>query len=125
MFKVANSDAPQTSWLLIVGGTFALTIPYLIGSSYDYRLIVLIVPLTGFLLWLKTSPALSLRITLWVLIAATSLAVMTSASMAINEYGFIVPKFLIVCGDAALATVLAFGVALFINGWLPRSKVVA
>ena len=125
MFKVAHSDAPQTSWSLIVGGTFALTIPYLIGSSYDYRLIVLIVPLTGFLLWLKTSPALPLRITLWVLIAATILVVMTSASMIVNDNGFIVPKLLIVIGDAALATVLAFGVALFINGWLRRSKVAA
>lgn len=125
MFKVANSNTPQSSWLLIVGGTFALTIPYLIGSSYDYRLIVLIVPLTGFLLWLQTSPALPLRITLWVLISATILVVLTSASMIVNDSGFIVPKTLIVLGDAALATVLAFGVALFINGWLPRIKVVA
>ena len=125
ILKVAHSDTPQSSWLLIVGGTFALTIPYLIGSSYDYRLIVLIVPLTGFLLWLKTTQVRSLRITLWVLITATVLAVMTSASMAVNEYGFIVPKLLIVLGDAALATVLAFGVALFINGWLPRSKAAA
>jgi uncharacterized membrane protein YccC len=110
---------------MIVGGTFAISIPYMIGSSYDYRLIILSLPLIGFLLWIKESPANSVKVTLWILVFATLLTVLTSASMAVNEYRFIVPRNFIIAGDAALATVLAFGVALFINAWLPNKKVSA
>jgi hypothetical protein len=118
-----GTSMPNISWLLVVGGTFAISIPYMIGSSYDYRLIILFLPLIGFLLWIKESPANSVKVTLWILVFASLLTVLTSASMSVNEYGFIVPRNFIIAGDAALATVLAFGVALFINAWLPKKRV--
>jgi len=122
-FTSFESSAPQASWLLIVGGTFALLIPYLIGSSYDYRLVLLIVPLAGFAQWLTNTENRPLRITLWLMITLTVIVALTGASMQPNEFGFILPKALIIFGDAALATVLAFGVALFLHAWIPRKRV--
>jgi hypothetical protein len=106
-----------------VGGTFALTIPYFLGASNDYRLVVLLLPLAGLLIWIRNSPGKILEITLWILVGATTFSALTGAAMIPNESGFILPKLIIVVGDAALATILAFGVALFINAWLPNKKV--
>jgi hypothetical protein len=118
-----TNSAPHESWLLIVGGTFALTIPYFLGASNDYRLVVLLLPLAGLLIWIRNSPGKILEITLWILVGATTFSALTGAAMIPNESGFILPKLIIVVGDAALATILAFGVALFINAWLPKKKV--
>jgi hypothetical protein len=118
-----TNSAPQESWLLIVGGTFALTIPYFLGASNDYRLVVLLLPLAGLLIWIRYSPGKILEITLWILVGATALSALTGAAMIPNESGFILPKLIVVVGDAALATILAFGVALFVNAWLPNKKV--
>lgn len=110
---------PHQSWYLIVGGSFALGIPYFLGTSNDYRLIILILPLAGFLIWLATESSAAIRIMLWVMVVSTVISGLTGAAMIPNEYGFILPKIVIVLGDAALATSLAFGFALFINAWLP------
>lgn len=118
-------ELPSESWLLIVGGTFALWIPYMIGSSYDYRMVILILPLFGLFIWIKAASSKTTKIFLWMMVLMVLCAVLTGASMSLNEYGFIVPKFLVFFGDAALATVLAFGVALFANAWLPSKKVSA
>ncbi len=115
-----NHEIPNQSWYLIVGGSFALTIPYFLGASNDYRLILLLLPLTGLLIWLGQEKRLHLRITLWVISGATTIAALTGASMLPNESGFILPKVVIVFGDASLVLALAFGVALFINAWLPK-----
>jgi len=118
-------SVPRVSWLLIVGGSFALWIPYMIGSSYDYRMIILALPFFGFLFWVKATHFKTVRVLLWIMTGLSLCSVLTGASMSMNEYGFIVPKFLVVFGDASLAIVLAFGVALFINAWLPSKKVSA
>ncbi len=115
-----NHEIPNHSWYLIVGGSFALVIPYFLGASNDYRLILLLLPLTGLLIWLGQEKHLHLRITLWVISGATTIAALTGASMLPNESGFILPKVVIVLGDASLTLALAFGVALFINAWLPK-----
>lgn len=125
--KAMNSQGkrepiPSPPWFFIVGGSFALTIPYFLGPSNDYRLVVLLIPLAGLLMWIGQKPALPLRITLWIMVAATTIAGLTGSAMKPNEFGFIVPKSVIVFGDAALATTLAFGVALFLYAWLPRKN---
>ena len=116
---------PQESWLLIVGGTFSLTLPYFLGASNDYRLLILLLPLSGLLIWIKHIPKRNLRITLWTMVAATTITALTGAAMIPNENGFILPKFFLILGDAALATILAFGIALFVHAWLPSKKVSA
>jgi hypothetical protein len=55
-----------------------------------------------------------------VVAGATVIAALTGSSMQPNEFGFILPKSVVILGDAALATSLAFGVALFIHAWLPK-----
>ena len=120
---VQPDTIPRTSWYLIVGGGFALAIPYFLGPSNDYRLVLLLIPLAGLLVWIGRGIEAPLRITLWVVVGAAVVAGLTGASMQPNEFGFILPKAIIIFGDAALATVLAFGVALFLQAWIPRKRV--
>ena len=118
--KLSSNSVPTVSWFLIVGGSFALTIPYFLGPSNDYRLVFLLLPLTGILMWIGQVTPREIRNTLWVVAGATVIAALTGSSMQPNEFGFILPKSVVILGDAALATSLAFGVALFIHSWLPR-----
>jgi hypothetical protein len=118
--NLSSSSVPTASWFLIVGGSFALTIPYFLGPSNDYRLVLLLLPLIGILLWIGQHTRRAIRISLWVVAGATVIAALTGSSMQPNEFGFILPKSVVILGDAALATSLAFGVALFIHAWLPK-----
>jgi len=118
----ALRDLPNQSWYLVVGGSFTITIPYFLGASNDYRLVLLLLPLAGLLIWIGSGVTRAMAITLWVVSTATVFAALTGSAMLTNEYGFIVPKIVIVAGDAALATTLAFGVALFVSAWLPSRR---
>ena len=113
---------PNLPWYLIVGGSFSLSIPYFLGASNDYRLILLLLPLTGLLVWIGTTQNPALRLTLWIVATATTIAALTGASMIPNDSGFIVPKAILVFGDACLALTLAFGAALFINAWITQAS---
>ena len=117
----ATEKLPAESWYLIVGGSLALAIPYFLGPSNDYRLILLILPLTGLLIWLGKTRDFATRTLLWIVSAATVVAALTGAAMVPNESGFILPKLVLVLGDAALAVSLAFGVALYLNAWLTQA----
>ena len=114
---------PNLPWYLIVGGSFSLSIPYFLGASNDYRLILLLLPLTGLLIWIGTTRKSALRLTLWIVATATTIAALTGASMIPNDSGFIVPKAILVFGDACLALTLAFGAALFINAWITQASI--
>jgi len=122
MDQSTSAQMPIGSWLFVVGGTFAILLPYLIGASYDYRLILLIIPLAGLLMWVSTTTDPKMVVTLWVMVTLTVVVALSNASMEPNDYGFYLPKWVVVTGDAALATVLAFGAALFISAWLPKRK---
>jgi hypothetical protein len=75
---------------------------------------------TGFLIWLGQDSNPALRVTLWTVATATTIAALTGAATIPNESGFLFPKTTIIVGDAPLALSLTFGVALFINAWLPK-----
>ena len=75
---------------------------------------------TGFLVWLGRDSNLALRVTLWTVATATSIAALTGAPTIPNESGFLLPEAMIIFGDTPFALSLAFGVALFINAWLPK-----
>ena len=75
---------------------------------------------TGFFMWLGRDSNPALRVTLWTVATATSIAALTGAATIPNESGFLLPKAVIIFGNTSLALSLAFGVALFINAWLPK-----
>ena len=75
---------------------------------------------TGFLIWLGQDPNPALRVTLWTVTSATTIAALIGAATIPNESGFLLPKAMIIFGDESRALLLAFWVALFINAWLPK-----
>ena len=66
---------------------------------------------TGFLIWLGRDSNPALRVTLWTVATATTI---------LNESDFLLPEATIIFRDTPLALSLAFGVAFFINAWLPK-----
>ena len=113
-----NIEAPTGSpWYLIVGGTFILAIPYVLGESNDYRLLFLLLPLAGILVWIGQGGPGKL---LWPITIALVFACLTGASMITNDSGFIVPKLALIIGDLALAITLSFGVAVWVRAWTEK-----
>ena len=113
--NIAHTDGAP--WYLIVGGSFILAVPYLIGDSNDYRLLFLLLPLTGILIWIGQGGPQRL---LWPIVAAVVFAGLTGSSMITNDAGFIIPKAVLIIGDFALAVVLAFGVAVWCWAWTTK-----
>ncbi len=113
-------NAPDGApWYLIVGGTFILAVPYVLGESNDYRLLFLLLPLAGILIWIgHNGPA---RI-LWPVAAALVISALTGASMITNDSGFILPKAALIMGDLALVITLAFGAAVWARAWVKPAK---
>lgn len=110
------SDAPYSAWLLITGGGFILLLPYVLGESNDYRLIVLLLPLAGLLRWLAAA-AIGW---LWVPVVLIVTALATGSAMVPNEFGFLMPKSALVVGDLALAGALGFTLAVWVRAWVGR-----
>lgn len=112
-------DSPYSSWLLITGGGFILLIPYVLGESNDYRLIVLLLPLAGLLRWGATA----VTGWLWVPVGLILIAFVTGSAMVPNEFGFLMPKAALLVGDLALAGALGFALAVWVRGWVGRRDV--
>jgi hypothetical protein len=111
-------EAPYSSWLLITGGGFILLVPYVLGESNDYRLIVLLLPLAGLLRWRARAAATEW---LWVPMGMIVVAFATGSAMVPNEFGFLMPKAALLVGDLALAGALGFALAVWVRGWVgPR-----
>lgn len=108
-------NAPYSSWLLITGGGFILLIPYVLGESNDYRLIVLLLPLAGLLRWRAAVAATGW---LWWVVGLVAVALLTGSAMVPNEFGFLVPKPVLLLGDLALAGALGFTLAVWLRGWV-------
>ena len=113
--SITLTDGP--AWYLIVGGTFILALPYLIGDSNDYRLLFLLLPLTGILIWIGQGGPQRL---LWPIVAALVFSCLTGSSMISNDAGFIIPKAVLIIGDITLAVGLAFGVAVWCWAWTTK-----
>ena len=129
-------EAPYSSWLLITGGGFILLLPYVLGESNDYRLIVLLLPLAGILRWrgvaaslggveagTSTPPSDAAKrgvgpVWLWVPVSLMALALATGSAMVPNEFGFLMPKPALLLGDLALAGALGFSLAVWVRAWV-------
>lgn len=114
-----TTQMPDATWLLVVGGGFILVVPYFLGDSNDYRLIGLVLPLAGILRWLASGQAPRY---LWLPTILIVVSMLTGSSMIANEYGFILPKGVLVAGDLALAGVMGFVIATWLTAWLIRPK---
>lgn len=119
MSKLKIASPTGSPWYLIVGGTFILAIPYMLGESNDYRLLFLLLPLTGILVWIGEGGPRKL---LWPITIALVIACLPGASMITNDSGFILPKIPLLIGDLALAVTLGFGVAVWVRAWTERAQ---
>jgi hypothetical protein len=115
--QTSNKQIDDASWYLIVGGSFILAVPYLLGESNDYRLLFLLLPLTGILIWIGQGGPQRL---LWPMVAALVFSCLTGSSMITNDFGFIIPKGVLIVGDITLAVGLAFGVAVWCWAWTTK-----
>jgi hypothetical protein len=100
---------------LLLGSAGILALPYVLGSSHDYRLIFLLIGLTAALAWISHSRGPVRRLTQLLVIAAL-VALATGASMTPTPNGFIWGKWFLVLGDVALLFILATCAAI----WLRR-----
>ena len=108
---------PETNshaWVLTVGSGAVLLFPYLIGTSHDYRLVFLIPLLAGAALWWGSSP--NNPVLPVFLIIASTVALLTSASMVPTPQEWRWPTWFVIVGDIGLFFVLAFIAALAIAG---------
>lgn len=117
--KRTNAASIQrTAWSWLIGGIGAVALPFVLGNSNDYRLILLLPAMAGAFLWLgHNGPSAQL----WLVTALIALASATNAWMIPNSAGWLMPKFALLAGDLALMAVIAFGIALFIRAWVPRA----
>lgn len=109
------------AWSLTIGSAGVLLLPYLLGSSHDYRLIFLIPLVAGAALWLGEARNHNPIVPLF-LVGAASLALLTSASMLPTPQEWRWPVWFVVIGDLGLFCVLALGAALSLKVLLLRHQ---
>lgn len=93
-----------TIWWLVVGSTGVLVVPYLLGVSYDYRLLFALPLLVGILICPARSAWFTTVVTVLILFF-----LLTSAAMVPTPNGLIWGRWWITAGDLALFVVLAGG----------------
>jgi len=115
---IRGAQLPATNspaWTLTIGSGGVLLLPYLIGSSHDYRLIFLILLISGAGIWLGTSSDSRARTVSAFVVAASTLSVLTSASMLPTPQGWRWPAWIVIFGDLGLIMVLALVLVLAIQ----------
>ena len=120
--QVASLAAQPAAHALVLGSAGVLAVPYVLGSSHDYRLVFLLPLVTGALMWVSTGRAGVLP---WLLVVGAALSMVTGAAMEPAPDGFLWPKAALVAGDAGLLVVLAACGGLWLRGlWTPVSGAV-
>lgn len=117
---IALGSTPEVIPALLLGSAGILALPYVLGSSHDYRLIFLLIGLTATLAWISHSRGPVRRLSQLLVIAAL-LALATGASMTPTPNGFIWGKWALVVGDVALLFLLATSAAIWLRRLIYRS----
>jgi len=107
--------ADSLAWVLTIGSGGVLLLPYLIGSSHDYRLIFLIPFIAGLGLWWGGARHARATHLAPALITLATLALVTSASMLPTPQGWRWPTWLVIAGDIGLFAILAATAALALS----------
>ena len=105
---------PQFSvgWTLTIGSGGVLLLPYLLGSSHDYRLIFLVPLIGGAGIWCgSTVRGLSRKVP-WLVTGLATGAAATSASMVPTPQGWQWPGWALVAGDVCLFGVMVISASL-------------
>ena len=114
-------EPPGVAWYWIVGSAGSVGLPYLLGPSNDYRLVLLLPLLAAAGSWWgrggPTGPLLLVS-------ALLLIALITNAWMIPNPAGWLMPEWALVLGEIAISTTLAFGLALLVRAWTHRSRTV-
>ena len=120
--RIELPSADSLTWILTIGSGGVLLLPYLIGSSNDYRLIFLLPMIAGLGLWWGGTSDFRANRLPPTLIAAATFALVTSASMLPTPQGWRWPTWLVVLGDIGLFAILAVTAALSLSMILRTSK---
>jgi len=112
--NVQLPDSTSPEWTLTIGSGGVLLIPYLIGSSHDYRLIFLIPVIAGAGMWLGSTEDKRSRTIAVFVIAASTLSAVTSASMLPTPQGWRWPASMVIVGDIGLIVTLALTATCFL-----------
>jgi hypothetical protein len=112
---VAIAAVPESIAAFLLGSAGVLALPYVLGSSHDYRLIFLLIGLTATLAWISHSRGAVRRFAVLIAIAI-AISLMTGASMVPTPTGFLMSKWALVLGDICLLFVLSTAAAI----WLRR-----
>ena len=108
------NEPPGVTWFWIVGSAGSVGLPYLLGSSNDYRLILLLPLLAGAGAWLgRGGPVAPLVLVSALLVMSLA----TNAWMIPNPSGFVLPEWAMILGEITISATLAFGLALLIRQW--------
>lgn len=103
------------AWTLTIGSGGVLLLPYLIGSSHDYRLVFLVPLIAGAGIWLGCTKHTQGRVVTTLIIAGSTLSAITSASMLPTPQGWRWPTWIITAGDIGLMLTLALVLAVSIQ----------
>lgn len=115
--QVRDLAAQPQAHALVLGSAGVLAVPYVLGSSHDYRQVFLLPLVVGALVWLSAGRAGVLP---WILVVGASVSMVTGAAMAPAPDGFLWPKAALVAGDLGLLTVLALSGGLWLRGLWTR-----
>ena len=120
---IRDVQLPETTspaWALTIGSGGVLLLPYVIGSSHDYRLVFLIPLIAGAGLWMGSIQNGRARIIAIFIVTASTLSAITSASMLPTPQGWRWPTWTVVVGDLGLMVVIALTVAMALSALRSR-----
>ena len=110
-------DPPGVTWYWIVGSAGAVGLPYAIGTSNDYRLVLLLPLLAATGAWWGRGGPTGPLVTVSVLVLV---ALATNAWMIPNASGWLMPEWAMIVGELAISATLGFGLALLLRAWTHR-----
>ena len=122
-FRVIDlPEPPGVTWYWIVGSAGSVGLPYLLGPSNDYRLVLLLPLLAAAGAWWgrggPSGPLLAVAVLL-------TLALATNAWMIPNPSGWALPEPAMIAGEIAISASLAFGLALLARQWTHHRRAIA
>lgn len=113
LLRAVTLPRPLTvSWTLTIGSGGVLLLPYVLGSSHDYRLIFLVPLIAGAGIWGGSSASGPRAHLPWLLIGLATAAAATSTSMVPTPQGWQWPPWSLVLGDICLFGLLTITLSL-------------